>query len=155
MSPHDHDHHAELRKTPLRRLAWAFGITAAFMLVEAGMGWWSKSLALLADAVGTAAVSGLLAGTGRDGGGTAVDVSSAASTRAPGSFLDRVCELAVVEVGVSGAGITLMASVTGGLAGHRDQVCSSDGLSRRLEDLQLTTGEGPVSYTHLTLPTKA
>jgi cobalt-zinc-cadmium efflux system protein len=54
---HDHGHghghghdHDELRKTPLGRLAWAFGITAAFMLVEATVGWWSKSLALLADA---------------------------------------------------------------------------------------------------------
>jgi cobalt-zinc-cadmium efflux system protein len=48
---HDHAHHAhQLRGTPLRRLTWAFGITASFMLVEAGVGWWSGSLALLADA---------------------------------------------------------------------------------------------------------
>ena len=47
---HDHDHAAELRKTPLARLATAFAVTAAFMLVEAGVGWWSKSLALVADA---------------------------------------------------------------------------------------------------------
>jgi cobalt-zinc-cadmium efflux system protein len=47
---HDHDHHHDLKSSPLSRLAWAFAITAAFMLVEAGVGWWSKSLALLADA---------------------------------------------------------------------------------------------------------
>lgn len=34
----------------MRRLVWAFSITATFMLVEAGVGWWSRSLALLADA---------------------------------------------------------------------------------------------------------
>jgi cobalt-zinc-cadmium efflux system protein len=53
-----HDHHghghghgiAELRHTPFRRLVMAFGITASFMLVEAVMGFWSGSLALLADA---------------------------------------------------------------------------------------------------------
>jgi cobalt-zinc-cadmium efflux system protein len=47
---HAHDHAHELRGTPLARLTWAFGITASFMLVEAGVGWWSGSLALLADA---------------------------------------------------------------------------------------------------------
>jgi cobalt-zinc-cadmium efflux system protein len=52
----EHDHHghghgiAELRHTPLRRLVMAFGLTAGFMLVEAIMGFWSGSLALLADA---------------------------------------------------------------------------------------------------------
>ncbi len=49
-SDHDHDHAAELRHTPLGRLVSAFALTAAFMLVEAGVGWWSKSLALVADA---------------------------------------------------------------------------------------------------------
>lgn len=47
---HPHDHAHDLRGTPLSRLTWAFGITASFMLVEAGVGWWSGSLALLADA---------------------------------------------------------------------------------------------------------
>ena len=45
-----HDHHHDLKSSPLSRLAWAFAITASFMFVEAGVGWWSKSLALLADA---------------------------------------------------------------------------------------------------------
>jgi cobalt-zinc-cadmium efflux system protein len=49
----DHDHHdhaKELRTTPIRRLMAAFGMTAAFMFVEAAVGWWSNSLALVADA---------------------------------------------------------------------------------------------------------
>jgi cobalt-zinc-cadmium efflux system protein len=46
----DHDHAHDLRQTPLRRLAYALAITGAFMFVEAGVGWWSKSLALVADA---------------------------------------------------------------------------------------------------------
>jgi cobalt-zinc-cadmium efflux system protein len=43
---HDHDH----RGTSLSRLVWAFALTMSFMLVEAGVGWWSRSLALVADA---------------------------------------------------------------------------------------------------------
>jgi cobalt-zinc-cadmium efflux system protein len=51
-APHagGHDHHHDLKSTPLRRLVWALAITATFMLVEVSVGWWSKSLALLADA---------------------------------------------------------------------------------------------------------
>lgn len=45
-----HSHAPHLRATPLRRLAWAFAITVVFMGVEAGVGWWSRSLALIADA---------------------------------------------------------------------------------------------------------
>ncbi|HVY45325.1 MAG TPA: cation diffusion facilitator family transporter [Minicystis sp.] len=45
-----HDHAAELKSTPMRRLVFALIVTAGFMFVEAGVGWWSKSLALLADA---------------------------------------------------------------------------------------------------------
>jgi cobalt-zinc-cadmium efflux system protein len=62
---HDEDHAhglAELRRTPLRRLAIAFGITASFMLIEVIVGLWSGSLALLADAghmVADAAALGL------------------------------------------------------------------------------------------------
>ena len=48
---HDHgDHHHHHGATPLRRLAWAFVITAGFMVVEASVGLWSGSLALVADA---------------------------------------------------------------------------------------------------------
>jgi cobalt-zinc-cadmium efflux system protein len=47
---HDHHHHHDHRATPMRRLVAAFAMTAAFMFVEAGVGWWSNSLALVADA---------------------------------------------------------------------------------------------------------
>src|ERR1700692_4260442 len=47
---HDHDHAHELRTTPLNRLMAAFVMTGAFMFVEAGVGWWSNSLALVAAA---------------------------------------------------------------------------------------------------------
>lgn len=39
-----------VHSTPIKRLAGAFAVTAGFMLVEAGVGWWSHSLALVADA---------------------------------------------------------------------------------------------------------
>src|SRR4029077_5282653 len=47
---HDHNHAHDLQTTPLRRLIAALVITGAFMFVEAGVGWWSNSLALVADA---------------------------------------------------------------------------------------------------------
>ncbi|MFN7145414.1 MAG: cation transporter, partial [Myxococcota bacterium] len=48
---HDHaHHHHDHRTTPLRRLVAAFALTASFMFVEAAVGWWSNSLALVADA---------------------------------------------------------------------------------------------------------
>ncbi|WP_437997518.1 cation diffusion facilitator family transporter [Sorangium sp. So ce185] len=48
--PRHHDHHHDHRRAPLRRLLAAFALTASFLVVEAAVGWWSKSLALLADA---------------------------------------------------------------------------------------------------------
>lgn len=47
---HAHSHAHDLQATPTRRLVLAFVITVTFMGVEAGVGWWSKSLTLLADA---------------------------------------------------------------------------------------------------------
>jgi cobalt-zinc-cadmium efflux system protein len=47
---HGHDHAAELKNTPMRRLILALVITGGFMFVEAGVGYWTKSLALMADA---------------------------------------------------------------------------------------------------------
>jgi cobalt-zinc-cadmium efflux system protein len=49
---HTHARHAHgwFRRSPMRRLVSALVVTALFMFVEAGVGWWSKSLALLADA---------------------------------------------------------------------------------------------------------
>lgn len=57
--------------------------------------------------------------------------------------LDRVCVLAASEVGVDGVGVTVMASTEGGRRGSRDQLSGTGALTRRLEDLQLTAGEGP------------
>jgi cobalt-zinc-cadmium efflux system protein len=52
---HGHDEHARhehgaLRHSPIGRLAVAFGLTVSFMVVEAVVGFWSASRALLADA---------------------------------------------------------------------------------------------------------
>lgn len=57
--------------------------------------------------------------------------------------LDRLCAVSVSEVGVDGAGITVMAGVEAGRAGARDQLAATGPLARRLEELQLTVGEGP------------
>lgn len=77
---------------------------------------------------------------------TSPDTSPDADTVGPGGGRDRlgrVCALAVSEVVVSGAGVTVMAGPSGGQAGDRDQVWSTGALTRRLEGLQLTTGQGP------------
>jgi cobalt-zinc-cadmium efflux system protein len=48
---HGHGHgHGHARLTPRRALRISLVLTAGFMLVEAGMGWYTGSLALLADA---------------------------------------------------------------------------------------------------------
>ncbi|WP_165373488.1 cation diffusion facilitator family transporter [Sorangium cellulosum] len=47
---HDHGHGHDHRRAPLGRLIAAFALTASFLVVEALVGWWSRSLALLADA---------------------------------------------------------------------------------------------------------
>lgn len=57
--------------------------------------------------------------------------------------LGRVCVLSTGEVGVDGAGVTVMGSLEAGRAGARDQLAATGALTRRLEDLQLTAGEGP------------
>lgn len=62
--------------------------------------------------------------------------------------LGRVCAVSVTEAGVSGAGVTAMGSVKAGLAGQRDQLWATSALARRLEDLQLTAGEGPCLDAH-------
>jgi hypothetical protein len=50
----------------------------------------------------------------------------------------RIAELCVQMVGVTGAGISLVSD-----AGHRGVICATDDVSRRIEDLQVTLGEGP------------
>lgn len=109
-----------------------------------------RLLALLADAAVSAAAEGLLDGGDGDrpgartgGGADAEPPANGEVSEGPVPFLVRVCALAVPEVGVSGAGVTVMGSLAGGLAGHRDQLASGGGASPPLEDLQLTTGEGP------------
>jgi cobalt-zinc-cadmium efflux system protein len=46
---HHHEHHGAER-LPARVLSFALALTASFMVVEAAVGWWSRSLALVADA---------------------------------------------------------------------------------------------------------
>jgi len=57
---HHDDHHHDHRAAPRRALAQAFALTATFMLAEMAVGWWSGSLALLADAVHMLADTGAL-----------------------------------------------------------------------------------------------
>lgn len=56
---HDHDDHhgpghvhvhVAPGSDPRTALAWALGLNGGFLLIEAGVGWWSGSLALLSDA---------------------------------------------------------------------------------------------------------
>jgi hypothetical protein len=50
----------------------------------------------------------------------------------------RICELCVDTLSVSGAGIAMVTAT-----GHRGVICATDGRSSKIEDLQLTLGEGP------------
>jgi GAF domain-containing protein len=56
----------------------------------------------------------------------------------PASQPAEICRLCVATLGVSGAGIAM---VTPG--GNRGVVCSTNGVSAKIEDLQFTLGEGP------------
>lgn len=62
--PHDHAHlqgHAHSRGGSRGRLAFAFALTCLMLVVEAFGGWWSGSLALLADAAHMLVDAGALA----------------------------------------------------------------------------------------------
>ncbi|MDQ1711067.1 MAG: hypothetical protein QOE45_517 [Frankiaceae bacterium] len=50
----------------------------------------------------------------------------------------RICDLCVEMLGVTGAGISLVTA-----SGNRGVVCASDDVAARIEDLQITLGEGP------------
>lgn len=50
----------------------------------------------------------------------------------------RICELCVQTLSISGAGVAMVTA-----AGHRGVVCATDAASAKIEDLQLTLGEGP------------
>jgi cobalt-zinc-cadmium efflux system protein len=47
---HDHSHSHDLRAVGRKALLVALVLNAAFFVIEAGVGWWSSSLALLSDA---------------------------------------------------------------------------------------------------------
>src|SRR3954452_15176595 len=51
---------------------------------------------------------------------------------------NRICQLCVDMLGVSGAGISIVSD-----GGHRGVVSSTDVIAARIEDLQITLGEGP------------
>ncbi|KFU77018.1 hypothetical protein BB31_33480 [Amycolatopsis lurida NRRL 2430] len=62
----------------------------------------------------------------------------------PGSRLRRICDICVAELKVSGAGATVLTKVgDDGTHHHRGLIHASNAVSARLEDLQLTVGEGP------------
>lgn len=48
---HHHGHDGGQADAVDRALAWAFGLNGGFLLIEAAVGWWTGSLALLSDAV--------------------------------------------------------------------------------------------------------
>jgi GAF domain-containing protein/ANTAR domain-containing protein len=50
----------------------------------------------------------------------------------------RIAELCVQMLGVTGAGMSLVTD-----AGHRELICATDAVSERIEELQITLGEGP------------
>lgn len=56
--------------------------------------------------------------------------------------LTRICSLAVLELQVTGVGVTLV-SRAGAPDAQQRLVHASDAVAARLEDLQLTVGEGP------------
>ena len=57
----------------------------------------------------------------------------------------RIAELCVQLLGVTGAGMSLVSDV-----GHRGVICATDDLSERIEELQITLGEGPCVDTFRT-----
>jgi GAF domain len=50
----------------------------------------------------------------------------------------RICELCISELGVTGGGISMVAP-----GGDRGVVCATDEVAAHIEDLQFTLGEGP------------
>ncbi|MGW7535969.1 GAF and ANTAR domain-containing protein [Amycolatopsis sp. NPDC054798] len=60
--------------------------------------------------------------------------------------IERICELCVTELSVSGAGVSVMG--TGRITGAQALVHATGPVGVRLEDLQLTLGEGPSVDAH-------
>src|SRR3569623_22072 len=65
-------------------------------------------------------------------------VAERAATRGRPASVADACAAAVSAAGVSGAGLTGMTSTDSGRV-----VCGTDEVSARVEELQLTLGEGP------------
>ena len=61
--------------------------------------------------------------------------------------LDRLCALVATELAVDGAGVTVLAGVPA-RDGTRTQLSTVGHLTARLDELQLTTGEGPCLEAH-------
>jgi GAF domain len=59
-------------------------------------------------------------------------------TRAEIRQPQRICELCVQELDITGAGISMVTT-----SGNRGVVCATDDIAARIEDLQVTLGEGP------------
>lgn len=73
-------------------------------------------------------------------------LATALAERLPPS--ERICELCVEMLDVSGGGISMVTT-----SGHRGVLCATDDISARLEDLQLTLGEGPcIDAVHSGVP---
>lgn len=56
----------------------------------------------------------------------------------PRSSPERICETCVEALSITGAGISLVSDT-----GSRGVICATDDVSARIEDLQVTLGEGP------------
>ncbi|ATE54295.1 GAF and ANTAR domain-containing protein [Actinosynnema pretiosum] len=61
----------------------------------------------------------------------------------PSSAVEATCERCVRELGVSGAGATVLSSTPSGRTPNRGLVYATNEVSAGLEDLQLVVGEGP------------
>jgi hypothetical protein len=62
----------------------------------------------------------------------------AEAAREGASQPQRICQLCVSMLGVTGAGISMVTTT-----GNRGVVCATDDISAQIEDLQFTLGEGP------------
>jgi len=81
---------------------------------------------------------------GLDGRARQLDGSASEHDSAP----RRICLLCVRMLSVTGAGISMVTT-----EGNRGVVCATDDVSARIEDLQLTLGEGPcVDAAHFGTP---
>jgi hypothetical protein len=72
-------------------------------------------------------------------------VAERAATRGRAASVADACAAAVSAVGVSGAGLTVMTRSDSGRV-----VCVTDDVSARVEELQLTLGEGPCVDAYIT-----